>query len=262
MLRTINNMIRTLLFQASATLEYWVEALHTAAHLLNILPSTAINNDAPHTRLFKTQPTYQHLKTFGCLCYPNLISTAKHKLAQRSTPCAFLGYPQDHRGYRCLGLKTKQIILSRHVVFDEMVFPFSFPSTHSTACSTPLITPSPIIRPTTTPTAPPPSPPPSPHILSPQPPTPKIDPTPPAPAPAPQNTHSMVTRGKSGIIKPRLPMCLHTDNSISLLPISHVQAAKDPVWNCSMNLEHDAHIKKGTWVLVPRPKDTNIVRSM
>ena len=49
-LRTINNMIRTLLFQASFPPEFWVDALHTAAYLLNILPSAAIDNDIPATR--------------------------------------------------------------------------------------------------------------------------------------------------------------------------------------------------------------------
>lgn len=125
MLRTINNMIRTLLFQASMPPEFWVEALHTATHILNILPSAAINNEIPYTQLFKTVPSYHHLCTFGCLCYPNLLPTKPHKLAQRSTPCAFLGYPTDHRGYRCLDLSTRRIILSRHVVFDEMIFPLS-----------------------------------------------------------------------------------------------------------------------------------------
>ncbi|GJZ55655.1 ribonuclease H-like domain-containing protein [Tanacetum coccineum] len=38
MLRTINNLIRTLLFQASIPPSYWVEALNMAAYILNILP--------------------------------------------------------------------------------------------------------------------------------------------------------------------------------------------------------------------------------
>ena len=36
MLRTINNLIRTLLFQAKIPPSYWAEALNMAAHLLNI----------------------------------------------------------------------------------------------------------------------------------------------------------------------------------------------------------------------------------
>jgi hypothetical protein len=31
----------------------------------------------------------------------------------------FLGYPSTHKGYCCLDLATRRIIISRHVVFDE-----------------------------------------------------------------------------------------------------------------------------------------------
>ncbi|GJV62128.1 ribonuclease H-like domain-containing protein [Tanacetum coccineum] len=122
MIRTINNLIRTLLFQAHLPPTFWVEALHMAAYLLNLLPSNAINNEIPHTRLFKTQPNYADLRVFGCLCYPYI--NTNHKLEPRATPAIFLGYPTNHRGYRCLDLNTDKIILSRHVTFDETVFPY------------------------------------------------------------------------------------------------------------------------------------------
>ena len=37
----------------------------------------------------------------------------------------FLGYLANHRGFRCLDLSSNKIILSRHVRFDEDVFPFA-----------------------------------------------------------------------------------------------------------------------------------------
>jgi hypothetical protein len=44
----------------------------------------------------------------------------------RSTRCVFFGYSAaDHKGYQCLDLSTNNIIISRHVVFDETVFPFA-----------------------------------------------------------------------------------------------------------------------------------------
>ena len=71
MIRTINNVIRTLLFQAHLPPTFWVEALHMAAYLLNLLPSSAIQNEIPCTKLFNKQPDYSHLHIFGCLCYPH-----------------------------------------------------------------------------------------------------------------------------------------------------------------------------------------------
>ena len=56
MVRTINNLIRTLLFQANLPPTFWVEALNMAVHLLNILPSNAIANEIPYTRLFGQKP--------------------------------------------------------------------------------------------------------------------------------------------------------------------------------------------------------------
>ncbi|GJT68983.1 ribonuclease H-like domain-containing protein [Tanacetum coccineum] len=122
MLRTVNNLIRTLLFQAHIPPSYWVEALNMAAHLLNTLPSTAINNEIPFAKLYNQIPTYEHLRVFGCLCYPYV--DVAHKLEPRSTPCIFFGYPANHRGYRCLDLVSNKIIISRHVRFDEDIFPF------------------------------------------------------------------------------------------------------------------------------------------
>jgi hypothetical protein len=47
MIRTTTNMICCLLFQASLPATYWAEALHTATHLLNRLPSKATSHPTP-----------------------------------------------------------------------------------------------------------------------------------------------------------------------------------------------------------------------
>jgi hypothetical protein len=70
-------------------------------------------------------PDYSLLRVFGCLCYPNLSAATPHKLSPRSAACVFLGYPPSQKGYRCLDLSTRKIIISRHVVFDETHFPFA-----------------------------------------------------------------------------------------------------------------------------------------
>jgi hypothetical protein len=48
-----------------------------------------------------------------------------HKLAFRSKECAFLGYSNLHKGFKCLDISTGRVYISRDVVFDEDVLPFS-----------------------------------------------------------------------------------------------------------------------------------------
>jgi hypothetical protein len=125
MIRTVNDTVRCLLFQASVPPRFWVAALSTATYLLNILPTKTLNFSTPHLSLFGKPPSYVHLRVFGCKCYPNLTATATNKLSPRSTLCVFLGYSPHHKGYLCLGRHTNRIIISCHVVFDETSFPFS-----------------------------------------------------------------------------------------------------------------------------------------
>jgi hypothetical protein len=56
MIRTTTNMIRYLLFQASLPASYRAEALHTATHLLNRLPSMAMSLPTTHFALYGTAP--------------------------------------------------------------------------------------------------------------------------------------------------------------------------------------------------------------
>jgi histone deacetylase 1/2 len=125
MLRTLNNITRTLLFQASMPPPYLADALATATHLSNRLPTKTLNMSTPFFALYGVLPSYHDLRALGCTCYPNLTATTPHKLAPRSTLCAFLGFSADHKGFRCLDLSTNRVIISRHVIFDETSFPFS-----------------------------------------------------------------------------------------------------------------------------------------
>jgi hypothetical protein len=124
-IRSINNVIHTLLIQAFLSERYWAEELHTTTYLFNHLLSKTIQAVCPHLALFGSAPSYEHLRVFDCACYPNTAATAAHKLAPRSTRYVFLGYSSDHKGYNCLDLSTNCLIVSRHVVFDEGSFPLA-----------------------------------------------------------------------------------------------------------------------------------------
>jgi histone deacetylase 1/2 len=107
--------LRTMLLHSAAPTEFWAEALTTATYLINRRPCRATGTATPFELLFGAPPDYDALRVFGCLCYPNLTATAPHKLAPRSIACIHLGYPSDHKGYRCLDLESRRVYTSRHV---------------------------------------------------------------------------------------------------------------------------------------------------
>ena len=68
-IRTINNIVRTFLFQASLTPTFWTDALLTVVHTLNLLPTTTLSFKTPFEAVFGFFPKYDLLRVLGCLCY-------------------------------------------------------------------------------------------------------------------------------------------------------------------------------------------------
>jgi hypothetical protein len=86
-------------------------------------PKHQIPHTTPFQLIHNKPPTCTDLKVFGCLCYPNISAITPHKLSPRSVPRVFLGYPSSHKAYRCFNMVTQKLIISRHVIFDKIVFP-------------------------------------------------------------------------------------------------------------------------------------------
>ncbi|WVZ50486.1 hypothetical protein U9M48_001732 [Paspalum notatum var. saurae] len=275
-LRTLNDSMRTLLFHASVPIRFWPDALATATYLLNRRPSRVRQNTAPFQLLFCATPDYEHLRVFVCLCYPNIASTAPHKLAARSIACVFLGYLAEQRGYRCYDPVSRRVITSRHVYFDETVFPFarlqltpSPPSPapqvfqeflpqrlarrHLRAPSPPAASSPPVPSDTSHPT---PVPSPASTTAPPPPPVPFAPPPPAAPA-----RHTMITRARAGLRQPnpKYANVCTTLPSPAPPPTTVRGALRDPDWRQAMQDEYDALVANGTWTLVPRPPGAHII---
>lgn len=229
--RHIADMTRTLLATSHAPLNLWVEAALTSVYLINILPTPILNWFTPFSLLYNHPPSYSHLRTFGCACFPHLGPYVTNKLMSRSLECVFLGYSLQHKGYRCLDPISGRVYISRHVVFNEKLFPFidsQDSGSHAPLVELellPLLAPppsSPIPQVLPDPPPSPPGTPPSPPGSSPLPSS-SASPAPPPPPPPLPPGHTMVTRTKDGICRPwSVPMEPFGIRFLLLLPLLYL----------------------------------------
>ncbi|KAH9751748.1 retrovirus-related pol polyprotein from transposon RE1 [Citrus sinensis] len=279
----------TLLAQATIPLSFWWESFHTASFLINRMPTSILNNLSPFTKLYGRKPDYHFLRTFGCSCYPFLRPYSQHKFNFHIQKCVMIGYSPIHKGYKCLASSGK-VYIARHVTFNESEFPYSelFPShkpNHniqmsqflSTNISLPAViedissiqsslsSPTPGAAPNSgnsetqsmqqSPNT-------SSQSSSSQPLStnhssqPHTQPqTQPSLTPGIQNTHSMVTRSKAGVFKPKTYLAAVQE----LEPHSVKAALADSKWRQAMQDEYEALQKNETWVLVPKESAGKIV---
>ncbi|KAL5752825.1 hypothetical protein ACOSQ2_023332 [Xanthoceras sorbifolium] len=101
--RHLLDVVRSLLLESSVPSRFWCEALSTAIHLINRLPSPLLNHVSPFTRLFGYPLDYSNLRTFGCVCF--------------SVQCTFLGYSVHQKCFLCYDPHLRRIRISRNVIF-------------------------------------------------------------------------------------------------------------------------------------------------
>jgi hypothetical protein len=112
-----------LLSESNLPMSYWHYAVSVAAHVINRLPTPNLSSKSPWEVLFHTSPDLTHLRAFGCQCFPLLTPYTAEKLYPKTTPCVFLGYPITSKGYLCFDPITHRLYTSRHVLFNESIFP-------------------------------------------------------------------------------------------------------------------------------------------
>jgi hypothetical protein len=121
-------MVRTLLFQASPPPSYWVEALHVATHLLNILPTKTFQSSiptSPYSSLLRGTIIFVYLVAPVTLTFqPQPLTSLL--LAPRSTPSLdTLLTTRD-----IIALSLSPIGSSSHATLCLMRTHFLFPNNH------------------------------------------------------------------------------------------------------------------------------------
>lgn len=102
---------------------------------MNRVPSNVLAGRTPYQVMQNSLPDLSMSKVFGSICYFSTLSHHRGKLDDRARKCTFLGYKTGVKGYVGYDLSSKEILVSRNVVFYEHVFPCT--SQHNKATGAP-----------------------------------------------------------------------------------------------------------------------------
>ncbi|CAH9120172.1 unnamed protein product [Cuscuta epithymum] len=133
--RHLVDTARTLLLHSHTPPQYWADAVLTACHLINRMPSSVLNNEIPYSILFPARdlfPLPPHV--FGCVCFVHDTTPGLAKMAARSIKCIFLGYSRLQKGYRCYSPLLKKHFISADVTFIESSFYYPLSSVNTPSC--------------------------------------------------------------------------------------------------------------------------------
>ena len=120
--RTLQECVRTMLSESNLPKHFWAEALNTANYIKNRSPTNALINKTPYEAWNGKKPNVDHLKVFGCTAYAHVPKDERKKLDSKAKKCIFLGYGSNVKGYRLYDVKSRKVIISRDVIFNENEF--------------------------------------------------------------------------------------------------------------------------------------------
>ncbi|MBW0507748.1 hypothetical protein O181_047463 [Austropuccinia psidii MF-1] len=122
--RTILEKAQCILNSSNLPNSYWAEAINTSAILSNLIPTSSRKNLSPYSLWKRTPAQIKNLRVFGCRA---IVSIPKHNCDWKLGPIGqegiMLGYEKYNSSYRILRLTDRKSLISRHVQFDESVFP-------------------------------------------------------------------------------------------------------------------------------------------
>ncbi|GJS08139.1 retrovirus-related pol polyprotein from transposon TNT 1-94 [Tanacetum coccineum] len=118
--RTLVEAARTMLIFFHALLFLWAESIATACYTQNRSIIHRRFNKTPYELINGRKPDISFLHVFGALCYPKNDRGDIGKLGAKGDIGFFIGYSANSCAYRVYNRRTKKIIDTMNVTFDEL----------------------------------------------------------------------------------------------------------------------------------------------
>nr|GFC84903.1 integrase, catalytic region, zinc finger, CCHC-type, peptidase aspartic, catalytic [Tanacetum cinerariifolium] len=117
---TLIEAAHTMLIYAQASLFLWAEAVATACYTQNRSIIPLRHGKTPYELLHSKLPDLSFFYVFGALCYPTNDSETLGKLQPKADIRIFIGYAPTKKAFCIYNRRTRRIVETIHVNFDEL----------------------------------------------------------------------------------------------------------------------------------------------
>ncbi|GJY30844.1 retrovirus-related pol polyprotein from transposon TNT 1-94 [Tanacetum coccineum] len=117
---SIVEVARTMLIFSKAPLFLWAEPINTACYTQNCSLIRLRYNKTPYELMQDKKPDLSFFHVFGALCYPTNDNDDLGKLDAKADISIFIGYTPAKKAFRIYNKRTRKIIETIHVTFDEL----------------------------------------------------------------------------------------------------------------------------------------------
>ncbi|GJX16900.1 retrovirus-related pol polyprotein from transposon TNT 1-94 [Tanacetum coccineum] len=118
--RTLVEAARTMLSAAKVPLFFWAEAIATACFTQNRSLVIPRHEKTPYHIINARKPSVKFFHIFGSLCYIVRDGENLDKMKEKGDACIFVGYSTQSKAYRVFNKRTRMIVETIHVNFDEL----------------------------------------------------------------------------------------------------------------------------------------------
>ncbi|GJS56344.1 retrovirus-related pol polyprotein from transposon TNT 1-94 [Tanacetum coccineum] len=117
---TLVEVARTMLIFSKAPLFLWAEAVATACYTQKCSLIRRRHNKKPYELIHDKKPDLMYFHVFGALCYPTNDAEDLSMLKPKADIGIFVGYAPAKKAYRIYNRRTRMLMETIHVEFDEL----------------------------------------------------------------------------------------------------------------------------------------------
>nr|GEY31992.1 hypothetical protein [Tanacetum cinerariifolium] len=118
--RTLVEAARTMLSAAKVPLFFWAEAIATTCFTQNCSLVIPRHEKTPYHIINDRKPSVKFFHIFGSICYIVRDGENLDKMKKKGDECIFVGYSTQSRAYKVFNKRTRVIMESIHVNFNEL----------------------------------------------------------------------------------------------------------------------------------------------